>query len=149
MAHQPDKDSDSDGQPERDERPMLDLAGQPPQCLVSEPCRVAAEMGRLLAEGVGAATEARRDAAQRRSDGSPMLSCSTASSRLPTRFTRSSMRRRPVMSPVGDDDARIVGSSEHRDLCCVRYESELVVGAVTASSAVPSRLMFGSLTGSN
>src|SRR6266576_2461461 len=55
MAHQPDKDSDADGHSERDERPMLDLAGQPPQCLVSEPCRVAAEIGGFLAEGVGAA----------------------------------------------------------------------------------------------
>ena len=50
MTHQAAyENSNADGHCKRDERPMLDLLGQPAPCVVAELCRLAAEIGGLLA----------------------------------------------------------------------------------------------------
>jgi len=68
VARQADENADRNGDPERDQRPMLDLVGEAAQSLIPELGRVAANFRHVVAHGIGASAQILGDAAQCRSD---------------------------------------------------------------------------------
>ena len=110
LARQADEKSNANRNCKRDQRTMLDLAGQAPQRIVAELCRVAADFRRFIAHGVGPPRN--RSAmpfnAEATVSPTPSAACAAlAAERLPTRSSwRSNARKRWSISPNSAEIAR-------------------------------------------